>query len=84
MNVQPFREFTEEEIESARFFHLRICTTGLDNPKRLDEAFNYENACSECKSGRILQGEINLPTNRMGKKKKYDNSALYKGVSRFV
>ncbi|MGV8091298.1 MAG: alpha/beta hydrolase family protein [Mangrovibacterium sp.] len=47
------RTYTKEEIDSARFFLVRICTSGLDNPKELDEAFDYSNACPICKAGRI-------------------------------
>ncbi len=73
MIAQPFKRFTKEEIKSARYFHLRICTSGLDNPKELDEAFSYENACPECNAGRIPTGELNLPRNSMGKKKLEQN-----------
>ncbi len=69
MITQPFKEYQKEELKSARFFYLRICTSGLDNPKKLDEAFNYEYACSDCKAGRIPNEELHLPSNRMGKKK---------------
>jgi hypothetical protein len=67
--TQPFKDFTKQQLEAARFLHLRICTTGLDNPKEGDEAYDYTYACPECKAGRQVKGELNLKPSRMGKKK---------------
>ena len=62
------RTYTKKEIDSARFFLVRICTSGLDNPKELDKAFDYSIACPVCKAGRIPKANFNIPTNAMGKK----------------
>jgi hypothetical protein len=67
--TQPFREFTTEQIEAARFFHLRICTSGVDNPEEGDEAYDYTYACPECKAGRQVKGKLNIKPSKMGKKK---------------
>lgn len=62
------RTFTKEEIDLARFFLVRIGTSGLDNPKGLDDAFDYSDACPVCKASRIPKTNLHIPTNSMGKK----------------
>ncbi len=62
------REYSKYEMNSARYFLVRICTSGLDNPKEGDEAFDYSNACPICKAGRIPKMNLQIPTNSMGEK----------------
>lgn len=62
------RTYTKEEIDSARFFLVRICTSGLDNPKESDNAFDYSKACPICKADRISKTNLHIPVNSMGRK----------------
>lgn len=68
IKMTPFkRKYLAQDLNPCALIRLRFATAGLDNP--VGDFLESSNACEICNAGRELKENLNIPTNRMGKKR---------------
>ena len=70
--VEPFtridREYTESELNGAKWLELRVATAGLYGGVDYDQSYDRMNACLTCGAGALLVGPLVAELGGMGKK----------------
>jgi hypothetical protein len=68
MQEPVIKKYNNVELDSCRFLHLIIASSGLNNPPE-NQLINYTDSCPTCQAGRRFNSQLKVTRNTMGNKK---------------